>query len=496
MGKNIIHRIIFLMLLFVSGPNLIFSEVQTQKLLNDAKKQALKDIKNEEGFRQLETSKEMFDKLANGGNGEAAFILFCYYCFGKYEDYECFYAGYEGQYYPERWRTTFEKGLNYLNMAYNLNYPDAKDYYLIKESLDPNDLQSLSEQLSIVYEANVGDPLKQFHCASIFKDNLNNKDGYLYWIKKSIDNKDWPLWARLDYAYYLLNNGDRDEAFEVIKPTVKKHDYTKDSSAYDFVFDWFKKFYIIDDLYRGNLQKTYEDLGKFYGKDIDIKTIPQGTLDDKSEQIILSNPYASKKLYEIVYNLNRNPSDSNLIYERGLNYENWSDSITAFKYFKDGAYKGNPKAILKTLNYISNGYNCTADSLNVMLDFIIDKDVKIDNNNPGPKRSFLKYGYNDWRVNYVLGEFFYNNKEEYRDYQKAFRLFLNSTNYDDTPEPIRAESARYLFKCYTNGRGVNVNQKKAQEWLNKANSLGNLKSRPIDYLFPSENDEKKPYNYL
>lgn len=486
--KHTFFRIVLITLfLYGNGSYFAFAKDESEKLLNMGKKLS------EDLWMKDSESRNLFEKAAQMGNGEAAFILFCYHSLGMYKGREITDMKYGKTYYDTNfsWDEYFDKGLQYLKLATDLNYPELTDFNLVIEGTDSNDKKTLSERLRLVYDAKAGDPMKQFECALLFKDRLNDDSRYEYWIKKSLDRKDWPLWARIDYAYYLLENGRTDEAYQQVKYIEKKDDYTKDQSAHDFVFDWWHKFYIIDDLLTGNLKKTHEDLENFYGKNTDLKTIPKDSLDDKSEKIILANPYANDKIHHIVYDLNRNPSDVKILYNRASKYEDWSDSITAFNYFKEAAYKGDPKAILKTFNYMSNGYECSSDSVKAILDFIIHKDVKINNNYRGPQRFFLKYGWDDWRINYVLGEFFYNNTEEYRDYDKAFFLFKNCATWEDTPEPVRAESARYLFKCYTNGRGVNVDQKKAQEWLEKANALGNFDSRPIDYLFPPEEEKNQ-----
>lgn len=424
---------------------------------------------------------DLFEDAANSGNGEAAFILFCYYCIGRYEnrnifsmDWELYEKGSEES--KAHWNYSFNKGLTFLGQAYTLNYPYATEFLFWKSNY-ANDKQRLCYIFNTLYDAIQGDPLQQLAMAYEYR-GINNTGKYEYWIKKSINQKKWPLAARTDYANYLLDLSRREEAYSIIQPAEKKTDYTTDITA-NLALGYLSLFYIADRLYTGNTSDAIKICERIYDDNRSFNYYAPNKHDlDLVEYFI--NYYTNKerkKLYETIYSYNKTVSDSLLLYNRGVCYEIWGDSITAFDYFKSAALKKNADAILKTFDYSSKGYELSNETIASLLPEIIK--VEYDNGD------FTIHGkYANWRMYYILGEFYYYNSK-HRDYKKAFRLYYACVN-EYCPNPVKGKCAMQLFRCYEMGRGTTTDSEKADQWLKVASEMGDSDADVIhDAIYPS-----------
>lgn len=425
---------------------------------------------------------DLFQQAAEAGSGEAAYILFAYNALGMYDGKQYFSmipSTYEGPEAKLHHKNNFDTGLDFLEKAARLHYPEAVEIQQFVSDNPDIEADALWYKLSTIYDAQNGDAFRKSQCAGMYK-NLGMNDKFEYWMEKSLREKDWRLNDRVYYANYLLDKGLRDKAIETLKPAEKKKDYKDDMTASGAISSWVL-FYLADCLYGGNAQRAYDNCDNLFRdekwKNADFQKYYKKHDGDYLEYCVDRYAEPSRiKLHEAAYALNPNTTDSLLLYYRGTRYELQGDTLKAFDYFKSSALKGHIPAIIRTLNLAASGKELTQDELSGFLPIII----KTDN---GDGSFVVRGDFANWKTYYVLGEFFYNS--DFRDYKKAVAFFDACAKDSSCPAPLRGESARYLFKCYTNGRGVEADQDMADKWLAIARKYGDHDADAIHKaLFP------------
>lgn len=437
-----------------------------EQIFKKAQKEAKRDL-NDGIIARLSKSLVLFEEAANLGSAEAAYTIFCYKCFGWYNDWNFHFMEPERVYDRDSWNNLFDEGIKYLKLAHELEHPDLKDYILLVNDPEYEKRENLYNDLYKIFQAKKGDANAQMSCAYIFK-HKNNNERYLYWLKQSVNNKNWPILARMEYAFYLLDNGLREEAIEIVKPADRKQDYRKDDTTW-LGFNLLRLFHVAEALYADNINSAINNCDVFYDSDNwasnnhDFERLHKKHDVDYLEYCIdfyTTKDKSRKWLFDAIYKLN-NTQDSLLLYNRGNTYRAYNDSTTAFNFYKKSALSGYIPAIKESINYIVDGYGISDDDLYKLLPFIIMDENK-DN-------VFIHRDLIDWTTYYVLGKFYYNSS--YKDYRKALGFFNMCFSDNSCPKYARRESALYISECLTNGWGVEANQQEAEQWRDFAKKL-------------------------
>ncbi|MDE7414638.1 MAG: hypothetical protein K2N05_12735 [Muribaculaceae bacterium] len=453
--------------------------IQPRKKGDDEKYVRITNANGEQWVDRGAIALDLFEKAADAGSGEAAYILFCYHCLGRYEGEK--FASMDPKYIgKDNWDWHILIGEKFFQRAVDLNYPDAMEYYVVQKEGSYDDKKKLVEDWREIYDALNGDPLAQYNLAERYKDS--NPVKYEYWIKKSLSHKNWPLLARAMYANWLLDNGRSRDAKKIMEPAVKRNDYMGDNMARFGFLEW-SRFLVAERVYEGDETGAIEYCDKFYN----IEISPSKDLDryyklhDANFLEYCVSYYDSperKRLFEEVYKMTPNPTDSLILYNRGRTYEAWGDSIKAFDNYRKAALGRHSGAINKMFDYASRGYVPEEKDLNEVLSEVIKKE------DPVTGDFMIPGSYANWRTYYVLGEYFYNSA---KDYRKALRLYYGCMDELGCPQVVKGACARQIFKCYEFGRGVETDHIEAEGWLKRAEEIGDEDIKGLyDALYPKE----------
>ena len=456
--------------------------VKPRKKTDDSKYICLTSGSGKEYVDRKDIALDLFEQAVGEGSGEAAFILFCYYSLGRYENKTISTYGWNTKYdgditHNQLQELHFDKGMTFLQKAVDMNFQPAFEFLLLKNSLD-SDKESMAGSLKGLYDARNGDPEAQMWIA--FGYRSDNPDKYEYWINRSIEQKNWPLWARTNYANYLLDCGRKQYALKVLEPAKKKTKYYDDRTA-KFGMHQEYLFYIADAVYSGNREDALNWCDAFYKSEQPYDIEVYVKLRDWNLVEAVINYLASnrrKDLYKSIYALNVNVSDPELLSKRGERYEVWGDSIKAYENYKRAALGKDFGSTLKVLEYSSKGFALSKNDSEIILSEIMDKNQQTVTAPPFQPM---------WRLLYLLAQFFYNPTNESNDFELAAKFYMTCVNQDGTPDVVKADCAKQLFKCFSFGRGVDEDHETADKWLNYAKSLGDADSKTIyEVLFPKE----------
>lgn len=490
--KSKLNIIISLLSIFlVSSVNAFGEDSFEQKLKKDNKwvSQQLKD-------NSFSKNESFFEDAAGNGNGASAFLLFCYYSVGYYKNelVPTFYfttinsklLNYKIIRIPEGCKEnsrfkdlkeSFNKGLEYLKLAVELKYPEAKEFYSLFQQVEETKIENIIERFIVLQRALYSEnPEDQLWCARMWMD-MGEEERYSYWLNKAVNNKKWNLPANVELAHFLLEKGERDKACEIIKNVEKKTKYTthiKANKTYEDVM--IDMFHAVDCIYNKSLDRAAEICGYVtwdYSNYLRKDTKNLSPLSKMEYAIHYFLPKYRRKLFNAISSINISP-DSLVLYKRGERYEHWKDSVQALKHYKESAIKGYQNGVKKTFHYLNQGIKCSDEDIVSLIGYVKNESTKVN-----------------WETAYLMGPFFYNN-EKFRDYDFAVNCFNFCYNKiqgcsREMTDAIKGDCARYLFKCYTFGRGVEENQELADKWLSLSQKHGDIDSGKIhDILFPHE----------
>lgn len=444
------------------------NSVQPKKNSDDDKYVCITYASGKKFVDRKKIALDLFERAANAGSGEAAYILFCYKWLGRYKEHVCFIWD---------WDKFGEEALNNcysdLQKAVDLHSSEALEFAILKNEISDESIVTIFEHFNLLYDALNGDPISQMDEAMRYRHSNTTK--YEYWMKKSISNKNWPLLARTDYALYLLDSNRRDEAMSIIAPAEKRTDYRNDKTA-SFGINKLFLFYVADHLYRGDTEgamnacdNLYKEGGSYlsysYGEGVFDKFKAARDYNYLEGCVNYFSNKDQQHLLETIYSLNKNPGDKTILHDRGEKFEQFGDSLQAFNYYKAAAFKHHKRSIYKVFDYATKGFNLSDSEITDVLSYIIISEDK-------EKDAFTISGeFTDWRIYFILAEYFY--KSNHRDYKKAAALYFQCTrNSSGSPNIIKGESARQLFKCHEFGRGVPADHDKALEWIEYAKRTG------------------------
>lgn len=458
--------------------------IRPKKNSDDTKNVSVTYASGKQFVDRKQIALDLFERAANAGSGEAAYILFCYNWLGRYDKHTCFQPKWD-----EFADSAVDMCFSSLQRAADLHFPKALEFLNYINDVDRTTKVSIYEDLILIYEAISGNPISEMNLAMRYR-NLNPQK-YEYWMEKSINHKEWPLLARTDYALYLLDSDKRADAISVIKPAEKKTKYNNDITARRGIDQLFL-FYIADCLYKMDIEGAIKACDNLYNEASDYMRLlyDDGVIDKFSEAhdynyleccVNYFYPFNHRRLIETIYALNMNPKDRTVLYNRGVRYETFNDSVKAFSYYKSAALKQQKRAILKTFDYATKGYNLSNSEITDLLSVIIES----ENRETGEMSISRELA--NWKVYFILAEYFY--KSDNRDYRKASTMYHACvTAASDCPRIIKGECARQLFKCFEFGRGVSPNHDTAIQWLEYAKSMGDHNANDISkVLYNFEN---------
>lgn len=410
--------------------------------------------------------------LASEGSGEAAYMLFLYYTLGyRYDGYRMHYG--KPLTYQQRIITDedsiFKIGIDCLMRSVELGFENAREYndlYLqLKSKYSRNDIRDGLVRLLLARNDN---PSAQYGCYIVYSEFDQNKA--LYWLKRASQHNKSVYEADEAYLHFLYENGDDADAKRLLKK-MKSRKYD-DKTDLTFRRSGFKLGFldIVDAVYNHNIESAINHANQFYLKTrfnpIDEEFERYYALQGSSWVEFLITEYCTsslKRLYNIIYELNEDP-DGSLLYKRGMEYYDQGNREEANKNFLRSALEGHYEGILQVLDDFEH-HNFSRSDFQRLKD-------KIDT-------SIMS---KDWRLDYLLGKIYYDN-EDFQDANEAFK-HLNMA-VSSCPERIKGECAKYLFKCYEFGTGVEADHDEADKWLEVSRKYGDVEAEAIyEILFP------------
>lgn len=94
---------------------------------------------------------------------------------------------------------------------------------------------------------------------------------------------------------------------------------------------------------------------------------------------------------------------------------------------------------------------------------------------------------------YICGLLFYDGTYKdlavTQDFNKAFKYLMRAFEYSNTPENLKGGLAKRISACYRFGRGVEINEEKADYYLEQAGKYGDTDAEELNNWLQSNRGE-------
>lgn len=487
-GKPIIKRLLTIIILLwgISGTNFAVASKNYNQNLTSAKK-ILKKYGKDGGWDKLDDAVQLLKKAADEDNGEACFILSRIYSLKSindiYIDRRDVARMENGYHYQNDWDNIVERewsthkiAWEYLTKACELENQDAlltlADEYAESDSSYP-------------IERDIDKALELFIKLEKKNDYILYRIGNLYWIKGDDEEAiKWmtkasqiaPYKALPELAFIYSYKQDYKNAvtawekwvkidkFKSLKPSTIKLSHTKIKSHGTGMYKYFKllNLYVLtyDWMSAINLSKKLDsDI-----KTLEAKDIVEYNLSKNTELNSFRN------LFNVLegYSRPRYILDSIAIEHGNLKYIKEASEYLYEEEKYEQAYKyltldsdNTDHHLLGLCYYYGNGTDINYDEAFNNLTLC-----------------------NDFDSLYHLGLCYYNQQGVPQDYNKAFDYFSKAVS-----SPYGSIGAmEMLSRCYRFGRGCEIDEEKADHWLEQAAKASEQAKKAINALRSSESN--------